>query len=533
MIAKKNNRIKHGLVLVGLLIGVGLMILACEGNNAENSENFSVGTLKIPQNIVKEISANRAIEEVDNDYLRVNIDKFFYDFQNNDGEIPAEELLGIVETRTPDITLEEALDEVDVLFSLFKFGYAGYQYFGGDEVFLAAKERIIERLKIIEDENIGRQVFARMMIDELHFIQDGHVSFKAGGSAKQAFKEYNLLFCEEHQFFMEDNNYYTLIDGEKFYLISVGGENPEESLNLSINEVGEFVYFVSLFSSELGWTHNVTLELERDSDRMIKDIEIELRRMQDKHEDFVKQYELKKVNGIPVININCMHGIPGSDHDLVQFTQDAKKLREEEIIIIDLRGNEGGADIYAQEWINNFTGRQLLLGNFAATLNSTTVLKGRTNIAKSLGIVAKKSHEDSVERIERNIGEEKTPVWDFFIRDEELETIDNNTLVIVLTDSSVASAAESFVLFLRQLNNVIFVGSNTNGVDIIGQTTEHMLPNSYIHLRVGVTMFHNPLRTSAEGIGLKPDFWVPPIHSLERVMKMIKRYDISGFKIDR
>ncbi|MCD5410437.1 MAG: hypothetical protein LRZ93_02115 [Clostridiales bacterium] len=49
-------------------------------------------------------------------------------------------MLGNVRTSKTSVTVEEAIEDVNVLFSLFKFGYAGYQYFSGDKVFLATKE---------------------------------------------------------------------------------------------------------------------------------------------------------------------------------------------------------------------------------------------------------------------------------------------------------------------------------------------------------------------------------------------------------
>ncbi|MBN4056668.1 hypothetical protein JYT98_01170, partial [bacterium AH-315-K05] len=240
----RRNLKKKAIVLVSILL-VSYLVLGCAQRKGSTSsgvweieERIVVGTQEIPEYIREMVIANRVIEEVDNDYLRDNIDKFFYEYDDNKGEIPFNDLLGNERTSKTSVTVAEAIEDVNVLFSLFKFGYAGYQYFGGDKVFLAAKDRIIDNLNEVNEESIGRQAFARIILNEMCFIQDGHVSLKAGGRFKQFFKEHNMLFSDKYQFTKYESNFYTLINGEKFYLTSVDGKAPGEKMNLSINEAG-------------------------------------------------------------------------------------------------------------------------------------------------------------------------------------------------------------------------------------------------------------------------------------------------------
>ena len=75
--------------------------------------------------------------------------------------------------------------------------------------------------------------------------------------------------------------------------------------------------------------------------------------------------------------------------------------------------------------------------------------------------------------------------------------------VVIITDRSVFSATEDFVLALRQLSNVYVVGQFTGGGS--GNPMTRELPNGWI-LKVPRWQVADPLtRELYEGIGLEPD----------------------------
>jgi len=105
--------------------------------------------------------------------------------------------------------------------------------------------------------------------------------------------------------------------------------------------------------------------------------------------------------------------------------------------------------------------------------------------------------------------------------------LSNNNFVIVLTDYHVGSAGERFVGYLRQLENVLVVGTNTFGVLATGGVVWTVLPRSNLTLQFSVsTLDLRPDLSQFEGIGLLPDLWVPPGESLERVLAFVRRYGI-------
>ncbi|MDD2202244.1 MAG: hypothetical protein PHP20_10610 [Firmicutes bacterium] len=101
-----------------------------------------------------------------------------YPYRDLEDELSADELRN--EPTSPDdmphaISPEDAAAEVDFIFRVFKYGYAGYQYFGGDDAFGAAKARILEELSC-RSEDILQNEYESIICSHLGFIQDGHLS---------------------------------------------------------------------------------------------------------------------------------------------------------------------------------------------------------------------------------------------------------------------------------------------------------------------------------------------------------------------
>jgi len=69
---------------------------------------------------------------------------------------------------------DEALEDVEFFFALLKYGYAGYQYFGGDERFVAAKELIVREVEEDLPRRFTTGVFENTLYKHLSFINDGH-----------------------------------------------------------------------------------------------------------------------------------------------------------------------------------------------------------------------------------------------------------------------------------------------------------------------------------------------------------------------
>ena len=102
--------------------------------------------------------------------------------------------------------------------------------------------------------------------------------------------------------------------------------------------------------------------------------------------------------------------------------------------------------------------------------------------------------------------------------------IENDGLVIALIDNGVASAGESFVKYLKQLSNVIFIGTNTAGVLHFANMGMCNLPNSKIEVFLSKTISMETDFNFREGKGYFPDFWVNPEEALDLSLKFISNY---------
>ena len=81
--------------------------------------------------------------------------------------------------------------------------------------------------------------------------------------------------------------------------------------------------------------------------------------------------------------------------------------------------------------------------------------------------------------------------------------------------------------YLHELENVIFVGTNTQGTIVTGGVARNILPRSNITVIFGTQLHLRPDFSQFEGVGFMPDLWVPPTESLHRVLAFIKRYGLA------
>jgi hypothetical protein len=105
--------------------------------------------------------------------------------------------------------------------------------------------------------------------------------------------------------------------------------------------------------------------------------------------------------------------------------------------------------------------------------------------------------------------------------------IPNNKTLIVLIDSNVGSAAEGFLCYLQQVENVVLVGENSMGALIYGQMTMHMLPNSRLQVRLPITLNVFADLVYREELGFYPDYWVPAEDAVNFAVSAVRAGSIS------
>jgi len=457
---------------------------------------------KAPE-LVEAVKENRVMAPLSEKEAREKIEGFLYSYDEFD-EIDPEKIQYFERNVAPEISREDALEEVDFLFKMLKYGYAGYGLFGGDETFEKGKEKIIQEISEADTFLIGN--YAGIIIENLSFINDGHFRF----GNQSLFTRHHFHYSREIDFSRDEEGFFTTKEGEQVYLDSVNGSDPEDYLKLSLDEEGNLVYRLAKITPGDGWPYPVTLSF---SDNQGSDELVNLFPIQSMGFDRVI-YDSYEREGYPVI----VHRIaPGwEEEEMKRFTDGAKELKNEKVAILDIRGHVGGADMFGRGWVQNYTGS--LRGPSAGRI----MVDLRTQTAQKFQV----SWYEGTDRDSGWAESRFSPVeggWsNISFSKPRFHT--NDRYLIVLIDDNNASAGESFVRFLKQVENVIIIGSNTSGVSTVGNVATFFLPHSAIPIQMGVSLFLEPDLSMREGIGIEPDIWVDPRGSLELAIKFAKNY---------
>lgn len=409
------------------------------------------------------------------------------------------------------ISPARAVQEVDLLFHALKYGYAAYQFFGGDEVFCAARERMLDE--------IGRHYhdipfwqYSQIIIANLKFIQDGHFAF-----GSRTLCEWSTFRVSPYLRFSLDEDGFFINDGGK-RVASVSGQAPSSFLKPSIDEDGNIVYVLGMLVPE----QQVDLMCEIEYADGSREIAWLVPIISMDYGGAV--YELGEIEGFPLVS--CRSFDP--DHDegkaLNRFVEDAEKLRQEDVILLDLRSNHGGSTIYGMLWCQRLTKGNVGPYFFTAELATDTSIALLLNgLSERLGEELSSDQAEALWRYWKNAEDPDRPGWRR-IGIEQGGHISDAPFIVALVDSNAGSATEAFVRRLRSLDNVVIIGTNTRGALLCGNPGMLVLPYSGFEVRIPTMFWLDSEMHNYDGVGYSPDFWVHPDYALERAVKFIRRH---------
>lgn len=161
---------------------------------------------------------NKMIPQIVSDF-----EDFLYKYEDFDEELPVHfsDECSEYEKEVVYITKHQAIEDIENLFSLLKFGYSAYSYFGGDEVFYLAKEKILKLLNVIESRNISKTLLSDIIKFNLDFIQDSH--FSVNGDKLCDYTKY--FSTRKYKFYKDFKGFYTYIDDTLYYLTKVNNSD--------------------------------------------------------------------------------------------------------------------------------------------------------------------------------------------------------------------------------------------------------------------------------------------------------------------
>ena len=393
--------------------------------------------------------------------------------------------------RPATLTHEQIISELDFLFNLLRYSYGAYEYFGGDNVFLPLKGSMLEQLSEMSNPLSVHSYITNFLVPSLRsVIADNHVAID------------NHVMSIRSQFYMNENfilrktesGFITEIDGQtyRFLETTLDGQVVNGILP-TLTRDGEFVWafgyvvYNILPADAISPRIELAVSLKNIQTHTVYYRIIPLRTIPNASRLSTQPYAITKRDGITILSNRRLN------QSMQSFVETGAKLRENPVLIIDLRGHRGGFRNYARLWIQQYTGQNI----------GSSVFAGNRLESAASNVFAHRVREGNLQ-------------W-FSILPRR-QVIQNENLVIVLTDNAVASAGDSFVGMLRQLENVLFVGANTRGVLVTGGRFEVPLPYSRANIHFGRRLNLLPDLSPFEGVGFSPDLWVPPSVSLERVL---------------
>ena len=449
--------------------------------------------------------------------LKSKFDLILYKYDDFEDELPVINLDKNHLTSKDIVSIDKfkALEDIDYLFSLLKYGYSGYGYFGGDEKFNGAKVKIIELVSKSKGHSITIEAFLDIIYSNLDFIQDSH--FIIGNYNLCNYTKY--FSSRKYEFQRDINGLYVTIDDEMFYLKEVNHEDPMDYVKPSLDEEGNLIYSLGILSDTLDIHIPINLLLE--SNQSSKNTKVSLFEYKPIFNDYLNAYNYYELENIPILDVNALCRIDPKDNTIESFIEDSEGLKDEDLIIIDLRNNIGGNLINIEEWFKGFTGEVLkkdIIESGLYTNTSVDLSRNKFEIKESEPESVKFMCLKEISTYEK---QKYFPGWSP-IEYEEFKPIETHNDIVVLIDKNTSSAAEFFIHYLKKLDNVTLVGTNSNGCMLTGNSNSAHLPNSKIPLYISHKLYMRTDFINMDGLGFQPDLWVKPEQSLDRVIKYLQ-----------
>lgn len=184
-------------------------------------------------------------------------------------------------------------------------------------------------------------------------------------------------------------------------------------------------------------------------------------------------------NGIPVIDCKKFwYDTPEEKAQLGAFVQSAGRYRNDAPLIIDLRDNPGGSDVYIYEFLRGLFGVEPCYScRFVQRYSPLfrEALKRQSIPARYMG--------------------------DVEITEDDAVPIESRKPIYVLINEKTCSSGESAVAYLKTVSSAVTVGTHTGGAFSFGNCVRVWLPNSHlpVYFGTGMVLYEKTRNIDAEG----------------------------------
>ncbi len=439
-----------------------------------------------------------------------------------------------------EISQRQALEDLRILERVVRGGYAGFHVLAKegivwDEVF-GSMESAIESL----GEPIAVDAFQFSLIENLAHIQDRHFAlwrinedgsrrFARVGMVQSAYLGNVRLAREEDSLRIVEAPDETFVTHE---LVKCPGLDLEHTVRRIVDDGTEqFQWGLLVLSPEAqpGVECKTLAPSGEQGSMTVSFSPLDFDRQPPSRGSRLL-FELFSDEDTPRLQINSFR--TGDPEATEAFLETAEKLREERVILVDLRGNQGGSDGVARDWFRRLTSDTFGYHDMEE-LKSDVTLQGDLNVYTCMhareqrmrGPEGSARTEEAMNRALARLTDAENRHGSSFqnISRRQAAPIHGTAAerfhgtLLLLVDGRCASACENFIMYARQLPSTVVIGENTAGVWRIAEMRPYRLPNSGIWVTVGYKVFHDAGHSpeNIEGRGHLPDIWLHTSNSLD------------------
>lgn len=458
-----------------------------------NGEQGSDATGLTLQNLLAEVTAKRR-EETSNAANFSEMEQYLIDDPEaysllTDAEI---ETLQTERRRKSSVSSADAISDIELLFRAYREAYAAYYYFG-EENFKRAEENLISWLQTKNTVNVEELI--NQLYRELSFVRDAHFKFVSVRRNDTNIR-YEYYYITGLTFHKDQKGYYTELNNAVWYFDCFS--DSRVSMEKTLTEDGELAYSPVLFCPSPEKTDSkMTL---KDESGNTKDITLKwtLSESYSKEPYRVPDYKCVQENGLAYVSLRSFENEYESTI-LTEFAKSGTALKGAKAIVFDIRSNGGGGDATAHEWLYNFSSKWPSYPLLFAKRISPLMRKWENT-----------SHGNGWDKHIQNGGQ-----------------ISNQIPIIVLVDDKCGSSGESMLNNLKNLDNVLVIGGNSSGFQLIGNAYPYYLPNTGIGCEIGCIFHAYRNLENVDYKGYEPDVWCNPKTCLDSVWNMLIKSGIA------
>lgn len=409
-----------------------------------------------------------------------------------------------------ELSFEEMMQDLDTYIYLIESSYAGYE----DALSRGMDVKEIKNQfqnKYNKDGKIPTEDFYLALHSAFSpYIQDGHAQLSYN-------ENYNGYIVEQQIFFSDiyvkkmDSSY--LVINENQLKIPVDAKfNDDEKYLFYYPAKGEGTYRIGCLQAE----NNDSFRIKFDN----QEFSLPVKKVESVDEPCL--YFVRSTDKTAYVKYNrCDFRNDTELSYQYAFSNSAKDYKDKDFLIVDLRGNYGGDNSYLMKFLAELYNQRFDLDDLPSTGSREIYSYANIQAFRYFIYAWADVNNPEVKRVLKELNKyekiiKKKPQKIIQTENKKSVSLNNPEFkgkLILLTDKTVASSGEDFVLYSDLVfeNKVIQIGQNTSGCLFYGNICDYYLPNSGIKCRLSLSDFSFSAKANkrfhGEGNGLYPDYW--------------------------